>query len=333
MRKGNIIWVIFFVCCSNLYAQDPYFSQYFSSPLTFNPAFTGFIDGSHRLAVNYRNQWANIGDAYQTGAVSFDTRIMRNHIGTNDKWGLGVHALYDQAAGGIFKNSYIAVSTGFNKGLDAEGRQSIGIGVQAVYARNVVDFSKISFANQFTSSGFNLSIPSGETINNRSVGYTDVNAGILYNYSDEAGNGFNFGASVFHLLSPSLNFFSGQNGRLARRFSLHGSGLLQVNERDQFFVSTNLMQQARSTQTVLGMAYGWGVGDTDYHLYTGAWLRVNDAFYPYIGLRTPQYQLGISYDITNSDLKKVTGFSGSSELSFIYYFDLKDKRRIIPCFF
>lgn len=333
MKKGNITWMIVLFCCSSLFAQDPYFSQYFSSPLTFNPAFTGFIDGSHRLAVNFRNQWANIGDPYQTGTVSFDTRIMRNQIGANDKWGLGVHALYDQAAGGVFKNSYIAVSTGFNKGLDAEGHQSIGIGVQAVYARNVVDFSKISFANQFTSRGFNLSIPSGETINNRSIGYTDVNAGILYNYSDEAGNGFNFGASVFHLLSPSLNFFSGQNGRLSKRFSLHGSGLLQVNERDQLFVSTNLMQQARSTQTVFGMAYGWGVGDTDYHLYTGAWLRVNDAIYPYIGLRTPQYQLGISYDITNSDLKKAAGFSGSSELSFIYYFDLKDKRRIIPCFF
>lgn len=79
-------------------AQDPYFSQYFSSPLTFNPALTGYIDGSHRLAVNYRSQWANISTPYHTAAVSFDTRIMRSHLPERDKWGLGVHALYDQAA-------------------------------------------------------------------------------------------------------------------------------------------------------------------------------------------------------------------------------------------
>ena len=109
--------------------------------------------------------------------------------------------------------------------------------------------------------------------------------------------------------------------------------LLPVNERDQLFFSSNFMQQARNNQTVVGMAYGMGVGDLNVHVYAGAWLRVNDAVYPYIGLRTDNYQLGISYDITHSDLKKTAGFAGSSELSFIYFFNQKDKRNRIPCFF
>lgn len=330
--KSIILFTL--ICCSGvLHAQDPYFSQYYSSPLTFNPALTGYFNGAHRLAINYRNQWANISSPYQTGAISFDTRIMKNKIGSNNKWGLGIQALYDQAGAGVYKNSYIAISTGFNKGLDADGNQSIGIGIQAAYARHVVDFSKISFANQFTSSGFDLSVPSGETINNRSVGYTDLNIGLLYNYGDEVGNNFNVGASVYHLLRPSLSFFSAQNSRIARRYAVHASGLLQVNDRDQFFFSSNFMQQASNNQTVVGMAYGWGIGDLDAHVYTGAWLRVKDAVYPYIGLRTSNYQIGISYDITHSDLKKANGFTGSSELSFIYFFNQKDRRNSIPCFF
>ena len=193
MRKLTLYLLLLF-SCNIAVGQDPYFSQYFSSPLSFNPALTGYMD----------------------------TRIMRKQLPERDRWGLGLHAMYDIAAGGIYKNSYIALSTGFNKGLDEEGNQSIGIGIQAAFGRNVVDFNKISFGNQFTSSGFDLSVPSGESINNRSVAYASVNAGVLYNYADEAGNAFSFGAAAFHLTGPRLNFFTGQNSRLARRYVLHG---------------------------------------------------------------------------------------------------------------
>lgn len=332
MRKFKIC-ILLCLFCSVAVGQDPYFSQYFSSPLSFNPALTGYMDGSHRLAVNFRNQWANIATPYQTAAFSFDTRILRKQLPARDRWGLGIHAMYDQAAGGIYKNSYIAVSTGFNKGLDEDGNQSIGIGLQAEMGRNVVDFNKISFANQFTSSGFDLSVPSGESINNRAVAYASVNAGILYNYSDEAGNAFSFGVATFHLTSPRLNFFTGQNSRLSRRYVLHGSALLQANEQDEVFFSANFMQQARNTQAVIGGAYGWAIGTSGYHVYTGAWLRAGDAIYPYTGLRTEKFQVGISYDITQSDLRKANGFAGSSEISFIWFFDQQQKGKIIPCFF
>lgn len=332
MRK-LIIYILLCLASTIVVGQDPYFSQYFSSPLSFNPALTGYIDGSHRLTVNFRNQWANISTPYQTAAVSFDTKILRKQLPARDKWGLGIHAMYDQAAGGIYKNSYIAFSTGFNKGLDEEGNQSIGIGIQAAFGRNTVDFNKVSFGNQFTSSGFNLSVPSGETINNRNVSYASVNAGILYNYADEAGNSFNFGAAIFHITSPQLNFFTGQNSRLPRRYLLHGSAMLKANEQDEVFLSANFMQQARNSQAVIGGAYGWGIGTTGYHLYTGLWLRAGDALYPYTGLRTKDFQIGISYDITQSDLRKSNGFAGSSEISFIWFFDQGNKGKIIPCFF
>lgn len=335
MRRaaGYILILLVGNClCGKAFAQDPHFSQYFSSPLTFNPAFTGYFDGTQRLAFNIRNQWANISDPYTTGTVSLDTKIMKKNIGTNDRWGLGVLALYDQSAGGIFKNNYILVSTAFHKGLDADGNQSIGIGVQAGYARNSVDFSRISFSNQYSNGGFDLSIPSGEAVNNRSVSYADVNAGIIYNYGDENDNQFTIGASIYHLLRPKISFFSGNNNSLQRRYSLHAGANLNVGDRDYFFISAHIMQQAGANEVVIGGAYGLGLGESDLHLYLGGWLRVNDAVYPYIGLRSSSYQMGLSYDITSSDLNKAKGFSGSSELSLIYFFN-KEKRRGIPCFF
>lgn len=330
-----IIAVLIFVwlCCSKTQAQDPHFSQYFSSPLTFNPAFTGYFEGTHRFTFNIRNQSVNGGDPYITGTASFDTKILKNKIGDNDRWGLGIHALYDQSSAGIYKNTYLTLSTAFNKGLDAEGDQSIGIGLQASFARNNVDFNNISFNSQFNGSGFDLSIPNGETVNNRSVSYVDLNAGVLYNYKDERGNQFSFGAGLFHILRPKLSFFSNANPLLATRYTLHAGAGFQVGEQDNFFISAHFMEQNGATESVVGGAYGLGIGATDMSLYIGSWLRINDAFYPYIGLQTPAYQIGLSYDIIHSDLNRVNRFSGSSELSFIYFFNKDRKKKGIPCFF
>lgn len=331
MKKWLLYNLLIFVS-TGVCAQDPRFSQYFSAPLAFNPAFTGYFDGGHRLALNVRNQWANLNDPYTTGSISFDTKILKNTISDNDKWGVGIQGLYDQSAGGIFKNSYLSLSTGFHKGLDAEGTQSIGIGIQATYARASVDFSRLSFGNQYVNGRFDLSVPSGESFNDRSLSYLDVNAGILYNYTDENNNKYSFGASMYHILKPNISFFSNGKNSLDRRYAIHAGASLNAGEIDNLFLSTNLMYQGGANEAVIGAAYGFGIRDADATLYTGVWLRVKDAFYPYIGFQTNSYQLGISYDITSSDLRRVKGFNSSTELSFLYFFNTNTKRAI-PCFF
>src|SRR2546430_13248645 len=84
-------------------AQDPHFSQFFASPLTLNPAFTGKFDGNLRIAGNYRNQWPSINRAYTTATVSIDFPIMKNRIAANDTWGLGLMGYTDQSANGAVK--------------------------------------------------------------------------------------------------------------------------------------------------------------------------------------------------------------------------------------
>ena len=336
MLKRKIILILILLYCGmvskTVFAQDPHFSQYFSSPLTFNPAFTGYFDGNQRFTMNIRKQWANGGDTYTTGTASYDTKIMKGSIGDNDRWGLGFHGLFDNAAGGIFKNSYISMSTAFNKGLDQDGNHTLGLGVQATLAQNSVDFSNLSFSNQFTGSGFDLSVPSGETANNRSISFFDLNAGLLYNYKTENGTQLSVGASMFHILKPKISYFSANNTSLQPRYTLHAGASFELGEKDNFFASAHFMQQAGATEFVLGAAYGLGVGTQDLILYLGAWMRTKDAIYPYLSIRTNGYQIGLSYDITSSDINRVKNFSGSTELSFIYYFKA-ERGKGIPCFF
>src|SRR5688572_32842425 len=85
-------------------AQDPHFSQFFSSPLTLNPALTGKFDGTLRVAGNYRNQWPEFNNVYTTSTASIDFAVLQKNIPFNDTWGVGIIALTDKAGGGILTN-------------------------------------------------------------------------------------------------------------------------------------------------------------------------------------------------------------------------------------
>ena len=88
-RRKQILLYFIFVCVGSAFAQDPHFSQFSSSPLTLNPAFTGKFFGTYRVAGNYRNQWPSINNAFTTATASIDFHIMQNKIAANDTWGLG----------------------------------------------------------------------------------------------------------------------------------------------------------------------------------------------------------------------------------------------------
>src|SRR5881394_3590915 len=97
-------------------AQDPHFSQFFSSPLTLNPALTGKFDGVFRAAGNYRDQWPSISKAFITSTVSLDAPMLTNRISANDIWGVGLMAMTDRTANGILNSNYISLSTSYHKG-------------------------------------------------------------------------------------------------------------------------------------------------------------------------------------------------------------------------
>ena len=124
-------------------AQDPHFSQFFTSPLTLNPAFTGKFYGSYRVMGNYRNQWPTINNAFTTATAAIDFHVLQNSISANDTWGVGFVGYNDNSANGAVKFNYASFSTAYHKGLDEDGNHQIGIGFQATYANMLINLSLI----------------------------------------------------------------------------------------------------------------------------------------------------------------------------------------------
>ncbi len=329
---------ILFILCGSIFtvlslkAQDPHFSQFFSSPLTLNPAFTGKFNGNFRVAGNYRDQWPTINRAYQTSTVSVDFPILKNRIASNDTWGVGLMGYSDKSAAGAVSFNYVSLSTAFHKGLDEEGYSQLGAGFQATYSNMLINPANLKFEDQLTPFGFTG--VTSETFANATLksSYFDMNAGLLYSTSSTDRNNLYVGVSVYHINRPKQNFNTGAEFLINPRSTIHAGGYFGLGENVTLHLSALYTSQAKAHETVAGGAVEFSTGDpyNPFSLYAGSWIRLNDALIPYVGIEYNSFRLGITYDINTSLLKTASESRGGLEISLIYI-NKKPDSKGVPC--
>lgn len=330
--KTTFIVILFLASPFLLKAQDPHFSQYFSSPLTLNPANTGNFDGTARLSSNFRNQWHGVGDPFITGTISYDTEILSKRMGEGNKLAVGVMGLYDKALGGKFKSNYISTSLAYHLWLDEERSKKFSIGFQSTYANKRIDPVNISFANQFSSFGFDLSMPSNEIIVNNNIGYFDWNTGLMFNNSGENGS-FYVGTSIYHLTTPKESFLNIEANDIPMRLTMHAGATRYIGQNGVLMGSAIYMMQGGSREMTIGMAFGQYLNSVinNVALYVGGWYRNQESIIPYFGLTYNNMQLGLSYDVVTSGLSMAKTQNRSFEVSLIYSFkENSDYKRFVP---
>lgn len=314
-------------------AQDPHFSQFFSSPMTLNPAFTGKFNGTVRAAANYRNQWPTINRAYETATLSVDFPILASKISNTDTWGVGVMGYTDKSAAGAVAFNYFSLSTAYHKGLDEDGYKQLGLGFQATYSNFLINTSKLTFEDQLTPYGFTK--PTEEIFNNATLktSYFDLNAGILYSVSTTDKNNLYAGVSLYHINRPKQEF-TGINYNLYPRATIHAGGFFPATDLITVHLSGLYSTQAGAHETVVGGAVQLLASDPEAEkptsFYGGAWMRFGDALIPYVGLEYSDLRVGVSYDINVSDLKTASESRGGIEISLIYIMQ-RSEGKGVPC--
>lgn len=338
MRK--IFQLIGFVLFGlNVQAQDPHFSQFFASPLTLNPAFTGKFEGVWRVAANRRDQWKSIPNAYVTSSASVDFPIMKNKIPEADVFGVGISGLTDASANGALKLNYGSVSLSYHKALDESGYNTIGAGFQGTYSNMLLDTRQLFFEDELTQNGFvqgtsndylgNTALTNG----NNSRNYFDMNAGLLYSGSSNGENNYYIGLSMYHINRPKLSFKQNNNWYLSNRATIHGGGSFAISDVVGINVSFIQQFQNKASETVLGGTLSINANGDDEkptNVYVGSWMRVNDAVIPYLGLEIGGLRIGATYDVNISGLKSATSSAGGAEFSIIYI-KRPPESKGIPC--
>jgi type IX secretion system PorP/SprF family membrane protein len=331
MRK-LVVCICALLASQMLKAQDPHFSQFFASPLTLNPAFTGKFSGTWRLAANHRDQWPSIPKAYVTTSASLDFPILKGRIPEKDVFGVGLSGLSDASANGILKLNYGSVSMSYHKALDENGYSTIGAGFQGTYSSLNLDQSKLTFGTMLAQNGF--TDESGREIfqGGNKQNYFDINAGLLYSGSTNGENNFYVGASMYHINRPKVGY-KDRNFYLSGRISAHAGGSFPLSDLLTVHASAIYQTQNKASETMLGAAIAANLNEDAEKpsaIYIGSWIRLNDAIIPYIGLEFGGLRIGASYDFNISNLKAATASRGGSEFSIIFIKRPADYQGI-PC--
>ncbi len=316
LRK--LLLVQFVILTLHANAQEPSFTQYLATPNLLNPATTGLYNGKYQIQSNFKNQWTQVMYPYVTGVIDAQAHILDGSIGTNDIFSLGILGSLDKSNDGGFRKSQIGATASYHKSLDEEGFNHLGIGVQAIYNNTTLDYTRLTFQSQFQPYiGYDPTINSGEGAG-FSTGAFDFSTGVLYSYLDADINAY-IGAGAFHLNQPPIPMPTGSFS-IPTRLTVHGGISFPTNEFDRLYSSLSHQQSSVTNLTTVGILYGKnlnGLLDEDANeLLFGGFLRLKDAFTPYLGYRKGGISGGISYDITTSELRKAGNLTGSLEVVF-----------------
>ena len=318
-RMAMVLTLI--VSANLVIAQDPHFSQYFTSPLTMNPALTGEGVKDWRVAANYRSQWwGSYVAPFTTTTLSFE-KVIPSKKSENNFLSVGGYLLSDASNNGLLKNTYVSLDVSYHLSLDAEGDEQLSGGLAAAYANRLLDADKFSFQSQFGSMGFQRSIPSGESINILSNKYVDVNAGLNYSKQNDHW-GYHAGVALFHAGGPSEGVYNGNQYSLPRRWNFSGGTFFNMSNDNVLYFSSVYEKQGSNGIFTLGSQYKIAVrnNQTLNSFNLGIWSRFGDAVYPYVGLEGKNWLAGISYDMVTSSVATVSSSVQSMEFSLIWNF-------------
>lgn len=333
--KRNVLILSLLIAIKSLQAQDPSFSQFFSSPLNINPALTANINADWRAISNMRDQWIGPASPYVTGTVSFDTKVMQNKTpdgSENNFLGLGGMLMFDHAMSGIVKSTYASMNLSYNIKISETDyyTERLSMGFGAIYGHRRMDFSRVDFEEQFTGFGFNTNMPTGETALSNMKPYVSASAGITYSARTEKTN-FDAGVAAFHLNRPRQTFLKDDNQFLAMRKVAHANFEMFLNERTILNTNGIYQYQKKASYFSVGGAIGYYAGNNAETLITGGlWYWSENAIIPYVGVAYKDFQVGVSYDFTTSKLNQATRRPNTWELSLILR-GVKKPSGIIPC--
>ncbi|MGB4844317.1 MAG: PorP/SprF family type IX secretion system membrane protein [Ferruginibacter sp.] len=340
MKKLNKILLVMVISLQvNIYVQgqDLHFSQFFNSPLTTNPANTGFIpDADYRIGANYRNQWSAVMTVpYKTISVFADAQLFRDKL-ENGWLGVGAVLLNDEAGSGSLTSTKVYGSVAYHQMLGLSSLLSAGFNIG--WANKRIDQTKLKFPDQFDGKFFDNTLPTSVVLTNNNVSYLDVHAGMNYAYFPDENVYINAGYSIQHVNRPRETFFDDKtnNGRIPFRHTGFVNAILKVNDRVIVNPNAYFSTQARATELVFGINANYNLSEFgEKQLIAGVYYRLGDAIAPMVGFELNNFQLVFSYDVTLSSLSKFNSYRGATEISLIkkgFYPDNVDRQSICPKF-
>jgi len=320
MKKIFTITALSLLTTLRAAAQDIHFSQFYENAILRNPALTGIFSGDFKAGLNYRTQWGNISNPFQTVVASAETRINVNKE-LNDYLSFGLCTSYDRAGAIDFNSFQVTPAINYNKSLNDVHSSYFSMGFAASYIQRSINPYKMTVDNQYIGGNYISTAPTGENLTFSKITHYDISAGLSFNSTlgEEAQVVYYIGGAAYHVTKPKESFNPNENFvKLSAKYT--GNFGLQARLSKEFgmTVLANYTNQYPYQETIFGGLLNWRTTLSETHrfvLYAGCFMRINDAIIPTMKVDYKTYAFTMSYDITTSSLRPALSSKGGWEFS------------------
>ncbi len=312
-------------------AQDIHFSQFRETPMLVNPAAAGLFEGSMRIILNHKSQWASMGNLYKTLGASGDMPLFRGKF-RQGYLGAGMQFFRDKAGDSQFGTTAAEFTLSGILPLDEHNKLSVGM--QGGIAQRTADVSALQWGSQYSGQSYDPGMASNETNNLSSFIYPDISTGIFYNFSNSDRVSFsqdifsiNAGFSCYHVNMPEQKFIISGVEKLQPRWVAFSSARWDIpDSKFSLIPSFMYMKQTPSRELNTGMLIRYRLRSgtkitgfyTESSVAAGCHYRGGDAIVAQVYYEMSDYALGISYDINTSSYAAASKAKGGLEISLRY---------------
>lgn len=309
-------------------AQRVHSSQFYAIPLLLNPALTGNSDYNLRGGLSYRNQWNSVTTPFVSQAVYLDGKLSTQLLSSS--WiGIGGMIFNDKAGDGGLKTTQVMFASSLNKSLNAGNTLFVHLGLGLELINKSIDFSKLTFGEQWDDGAYNSDVDSGEEYTSQSLFYTDFSAGSMVTYFRGKSKYF-MGLALSHINQPSESFYGEYNviNNLKRKFAWHGGVESRLSPRLYMKPEIMFTTEKSASEWIAGTNFMMLYGEKGNILHYGLWYRFTEDIIPTFGYEKNRLKLMISYDINVSELQTASSNRGGLEISLTYNHNYSNPREI-----
>jgi len=323
IKIRHIIMLVFLLLETKFaFAQDYSFSQFFQSPLSTNPAYSGSSERDYRAILQYRNQWNGLGDAYQTMGASYDMALLRKPRQTNSL-GVGGFIFNDKAGKSKLGTMVMAGSAAYHLGID--NYNSLSFGLSAGYTQRSINVDGLAWDSQYNGLAYDPTLPSGENFASNAKGLPDAGYGLIWTHQRTKAFRYELGLSSRHFFQKQ-SFTEINQDKLFPVHIFHGGitteqGALMM---DYFLRVSNQSLLFNAEVAVIakyrvGMDSKFTNSRTSSALSVGGLYRYGDAVAVIMGYEFKRtLTIFMSYDFTISKLSRYNNSFGGPEFSLRY---------------
>ncbi len=306
----HFILLSFFVAIGLLgYSQQqPQFTQYMFNQTTLNPAATGTAKAIC-FSGAARHQWIGLQDdsnrvVYpRSYLINFEMPLYALRSG------IGLSVNYDKL--GFESSMDVKLNYAYHQPINKNHVLSIGIFVEIM--NKSIDYSNFNV--------FDSGDPLIDGLGKESTLFADVGLGIYYQFKDKFYGGF----SVDQLTGSSGDIGVAEYNLVQHYYFMAGYNFtISENRKNRFVLVTGFLAKSTISSTQLELHAILRYND---RYWSGINYRMEDAIGIVAGMNVNNFSLGLSYDITTSNLSKA-GSIGSPELLLKYCIPVAPKVKL-----